>query len=195
MPLTFTLERLIIGPVSYTFLHFLTEDKTAIFFVNQGGTYKEERRGSYLWAPKLNKAGHKNSGYELMKEVHKGDFILNNAGGEIVAISVANEDCKSGEQSRELKDSQSIYEWDNDGWLVTVTYYNFSYPIKTSDLQDWLKANPREDSTFTAVRRPKLQYLWHLNPNHSKYILEKVLKLENNSKVQEVIENTLREVQ
>ena len=167
----------------------------AIFFVNQGETYKEEREGSYLWAPKLNRAGHKNYGYELMKGICKGDFILNNAGGKIVAISVANENCKSGDQPRELKESQSIYEWGNDGWLVPVTYYDFSYPIKTSDFQDWLKANPKEDSAFTVVGRPKLQYLCHLNPDHAKYILEKALKLEDDSRVQEVIESALEELQ
>lgn len=29
----------------------------AIFLVNQGQTYKHERAGSYIWSPKLNKAG------------------------------------------------------------------------------------------------------------------------------------------
>ena len=72
----------------------------ALFFVNQGATYKEERMGSYLWAPKLDKSGHKNCGYELMKEIHKGDFILNNADGKIVAISIANEDCKSKDNQK-----------------------------------------------------------------------------------------------
>lgn len=120
---------------------------------------------------------------------------MNNAGGKIVAISVANEDCRSGDRPRELKGSQSIYEWGNDGWLVPAAYYDFSYPIKTSDFQDWLNANPKENSAFTVVGRPKLQYLCHLNPDHAKYILEKALKLEDDSRVQEVIESALEELQ
>ena len=148
----------------------------AIFFVNQGATYKEERMGSYLWAPKLAKDGRKNRGYELMKEIRKGDFILNNADGKIVAISIANEDCKSKDQPRELKEAQTIYEWDNEGWFIPVQYYDFSHPLKTSDFQDWLKDNPDKDSAFDKNGHPKLQYLCNLSPEHAKHILEVGLK-------------------
>lgn len=39
----------------------------AIYLVNQGKTYKYEHAGSYIWSPKLDKAGHHNRGYDLMK--------------------------------------------------------------------------------------------------------------------------------
>ena len=116
---------------------------------------------------------------------------MNNASGKIVAISVANEDCKSGDQPRELKESQSLYEWGNDGWLVPATYYDFFYPIKTSDFQDWLKSNPKENSAFTAVGHPKLQYLCNLSSEHAKHILEVSLKLEDDPQVRNVIESAL----
>ena len=66
----------------------------AIFLVNRGQTYKHERAGSYIWSPKLNKAGQRNRGYDLMKEVRRGDYILHNSRGRIAAISVVQEDCK-----------------------------------------------------------------------------------------------------
>lgn len=164
----------------------------SIFLVNQGATYKEERIGSYLWAPKLDKAGHKNHGYELMKEIHKGDFILNNANRKIVAISIANEDCQSKDQPRELREAQTIYEWDNEGWFVPVQYYDFSHPLKTSDFQDWLKDNPDKDSAFDKNGQPKEGYLWNLSPEHAKHILEVALKLEDDPQVRNVIENALK---
>ena len=52
----------------------------AIYLVNQGKTYQYERAGSYIWSPKLNKAGGQNRGYNLMKSVRKGDFIIHNSG-------------------------------------------------------------------------------------------------------------------
>ena len=54
----------------------------AIYLVNQGQTYKYEREGGYIWSPKLNKAGQRNRGYDLMKEVRRGDYILHNSAGE-----------------------------------------------------------------------------------------------------------------
>ena len=53
----------------------------AIYLVNQSQTYRHERAGNYIWSPKLDKAGHRNRGYELMKEVRKGDYIIHNSGG------------------------------------------------------------------------------------------------------------------
>lgn len=74
----------------------------AIYLVNQGKTYKYERSGSYIWSPKLNKAGGQNKGYTLMKGVKKGDYLIHNSGAKLSAISVVNEDCKSGGQPKEL---------------------------------------------------------------------------------------------
>lgn len=63
----------------------------AIYLVNQGKTYQYERAGSYIWSPKLNKAGNQNKGYSLMKTVRKGDFLIHNSGGKLSAISVVKE--------------------------------------------------------------------------------------------------------
>ena len=163
----------------------------SIFLVNQGATYKEERIGSYLWAPKLDKAGHKNRGYELMKEIHKGDFILNKADGKIVAISIANEDCKSKDQPQKLKEAYPD-RWMDDGWYVPISYYSFFHPLViNSDFQDWLKDNPDKDSAFDKNGQPKEGYLWNLSPEHAKHILEMALKLEDDPQVRNVIESAL----
>ena len=63
----------------------------SIFYVFQGKTYKHERDGGYVWSPKLTKDGRKNPGYENMKDVHKGDFILHNNKRWIFVISNKND--------------------------------------------------------------------------------------------------------
>lgn len=85
----------------------------AIYLVNQGKTYQYERADGYIWSPKLNKAGYHNRGYGLMKKVRKDGYIVHNSGGKISAISIVQEDCKSGVQPQELKPGQNVYDWDD----------------------------------------------------------------------------------
>ena len=68
----------------------------SVFYVFQGETYDHERRGGYVWSPKLARGGRRNAGYAMMSNVRKGDFILHNSNGKIMAISIAKTDCYDG---------------------------------------------------------------------------------------------------
>ena len=57
-----------------------------VYYVYQGETYEEERKGGYVWSPKFTKSGGKNAGYTMMTFIKKGDFILHNSNGKIMAI-------------------------------------------------------------------------------------------------------------
>lgn len=160
----------------------------AIYLVNQGKTYKYERAGGYLWSPKLNKAGCQNKGYSLMRTVKKGDYILHNSGRKISAISVVQEDCKTGVQPQELKQGKTEKSWNDEGWIIKTQYYDFSTPILTSDLVEWATKNYRENSAFQTNGRLRLQYLCTLDVIHSDYILNKVLNIESNELVCKVIQ-------
>ena len=155
----------------------------AIFLVNQGQTYKHERAGSYIWSPKLNKAGQRNRGYDLMKEVRKGDYILHNSGGRISAISVVQEDCKSGSQPSELKTAKSAYVWDDDGWIIFTKYYDFDTPVLTPDLREWANQNCTKDSAFQTDGRLLLRYLCNLSIPHAEYIIQMAIRLQNDYEV------------
>ncbi len=48
----------------------------SVYYVYQGETYEEERKGGYVWSPKLTKSGGKNAGYSMMTYIKKDDFIL-----------------------------------------------------------------------------------------------------------------------
>ena len=163
----------------------------AIFLVNQGQTYKYEREGGYIWSPKLNKAGQRNRGYDMMKEVRRGDYILHNSGGRIAAISVVKEDCKSGRQPRELKTANSIYEWDDDGWVVYTKYYDFDNPILTSNLQEWAQENYTKDSAFQINGKLLLRYLCNLSISHAEYIIQMAIRLQEDERVIRVLRAAL----
>ena len=166
----------------------------AIYLVNQGKTYKYERAGSYIWSPKLNKAGHQNRGYSLMKEVRKGDFLIHNSGGKLSAISVVKEDCKSGGQPRELKDGQNEYDWDDDGWVIYTQYYDFTTPLINSDLTTWAAQNYKTDSAFQVDGKLRLQYLCNLANSHAEYLIQRALGFEKNTEVIKVLHAALKEV-
>jgi hypothetical protein len=45
------------------------------WWVNQNQTYRHEVAGGYLWSPKRNANGARNTFYESMREVAFGDLI------------------------------------------------------------------------------------------------------------------------
>ena len=166
----------------------------AIYLVNQGKTYKYERAGSYIWSPKLNKAGHQNRGYSLMKDVRKGDFIIHNSGGRLSAISIVKEDCKSGGQPKELKNGQNEYDWDDDGWVIYTHYYDFTTPLINSDLVTWAIQNYKDDSAFQRDGKLRLQYLCNLAKPHAEYLIQRALGFEKKPEVITVLQSALKAV-
>ena len=163
----------------------------AIYLVNQGKTYQYERAGNYIWSPKLNKAGNQNRGYNLMKSVRKGDFIIHNSGRKLSAISVVQEDCKSGGQPKELKEGQNTYDWDDDGWVVNTKYYDFDVPLLTYDLVEWAIANYAEDSAFQVNGKLRLQYLCNLTKDHAEYLLQRAIGFQEDPDVLQVLRAAL----
>ena len=166
----------------------------AIYLVNQGKTFKYEREGGYIWSPKLNKAGHQNRGYSLMKNVKKGDYIIHNSGGKLSAISIVKEDCKSGGQPKELKNGQNEYDWDDDGWVIYTKYYDFTTPLINSDLTTWAIQNYKDDSAFQKDGKLRLQYLCNLALPHAEYLIKKALGFEKKQDVIGVLQAALKEV-
>ena len=91
-----------------------------VFYVYQGETYRDELEGGFVWAPQLNGRGHKNKGYTMMTFIKKGDFILHNFNGRLMAISIAQTDCFKDEKPSD-KYSKGT-PWDVDGYRVNTVY-------------------------------------------------------------------------
>jgi len=56
------------------------------WWVNQKQTFKEEVGGGYMWSPKTNVNGAKNTFYSNMSKVKEGDCIFSYYFGEIQNI-------------------------------------------------------------------------------------------------------------
>lgn len=167
----------------------------SVFLVNQGKTYKPEHDGGYLWSPKLAAGGKRNAGYDLMREVKRGDFILHNSGGKISSISIVKKDCYGANQPKEVKSGQSEYDWDDDGWRIDTEYYDFDTPLLNSDLKLWAVNHPATDSCFDSVGKMKLRYLCNVAYGHAEYMLKEALRLQHNPSVRGVIYQALESIE
>ena len=166
----------------------------AVFYVYQGETYKYERAGKYVWSPQRNKAGGMNIGYNTMLEVHKDDFILHNANGKIMAISIATTDCYVANQPEELVTAKKSLTWNPEGYRIDCEYYDFDQPTSTKPMQEWLAAHYDSDSAFTSVGRGKQQYMCHLSDEHAIYILEQAIQQQTTSTLQHTLHAALADI-
>lgn len=150
----------------------------SVFYVFQGVTYEKEKAGGYVWSPQLTKNNKKNAGFSNMTKIKKGDFILHNQNGKVVAISIALNDCEEVDQPRELMEGEGQDLWNKEGYKVSLTYYPFDVQLETSGFRGWLIKNYRKDSAFTVAGRGKQQYMCTLSEDHAIYILKKVIEVQ-----------------
>lgn len=61
----------------------------AYWWVSQNQTYRQERGGGFLWAPKQNQDGATFFHLSNMALVQPGDIVFSYVGSRIVAVSVA----------------------------------------------------------------------------------------------------------
>jgi hypothetical protein len=70
----------------------------AVWWVNQGSTYRDFGGRDYLWAPKQDKTHHERKYWNTLEEVKPGDLIVHYGDGVIHSISRATGcayDCKA----------------------------------------------------------------------------------------------------
>lgn len=166
----------------------------SIYLVNQGKTYKDEREGGYIWSPKLDISGKHNAGYTLMTFTKQGDFILHNSGGKISAISIVVKDCYDALQPDEIHNSQTGYDWNDDGYRVDTEYYDFDVPLINSDIAAWVINHPTTDSCFDVNGKLKFRYLCNVAPSHAEYMLKEALRLQKSANVRGVIYQALEDI-
>ena len=91
------------------------------YIVMQGKTYEMAKEQQVIWCAILDTSGQTPHSWERMKEVKKGDAIFHCVKGEVVAVSIAQEDCREGmnpfETSEEL------------GYAFRSNYEPFQFPI------------------------------------------------------------------
>lgn len=101
------------------------------FWVNQKQTYKQEREGGYLWAPKRNSNGNQHWGWKTMVEINPGDVIFNNVNGALRSYCIATSAAYDFTKPAELEQ-----EWEQLGWKIDARYIDLSKPIVISEYLD-----------------------------------------------------------
>lgn len=144
----------------------------AYWWVSQNKTYKEEKDGGYLWAPKKTKSGRKIHHWETMKDVRPGDIVFSYVGQAIVAVSKVE---KSAYDSNKPF-SKSNDDWEVIGRKVEATYKELSIPIRLHSIVNELQAILRRQSAYKPLDRNgsgNQGYLYSISDDAGKFILSK----------------------
>ena len=97
------------------------------WWVNHKQTFKSEFEGGYIWSPKTNKNGARNSTYDNLTRVQPGDVVVSYAYGEIKAIGVASQHYSEAPKPEEF--GLAGDNWASSGWLVPIEWTALSTPI------------------------------------------------------------------
>lgn len=154
------------------------------FFVFQNKSYKEEKQGEYLWAPKRDRKGHKVAHWERIADVKKGDLIIHSVGRQICAISVAQNDSGTETRPKELPSN-----WTDVGWMVDTKYYEIERPLQVSDhIDQLLKLQPKKHGPFNIKGGGKQGYLFSANKSIAEYIIEELIKKQESQYSKEILQ-------
>ena len=107
------------------------------WWVNQNQTYRHEVQGGYLWSPKRNANGARNSFYKSMREVAPGDLIFSFMDTRILAVGIAQSYCWESPKPQEF--GTAGQNWENIGWKVTVKFTELENKVRPKDHIDILR--------------------------------------------------------
>lgn len=159
------------------------------FFVFQNESYKDEKAGQYLWAPKSNQKKHNISHWKRMTEIKKDDTIFHSVNRKIKAISIAQTNCLSEDRPPELKET-----WTTAGWKVSSKYYELEEEFNISDhIEVLMKLQPDNNGPFNVNGNRKQGYLFSANKAMFDYIMEEVIKVQKNSSNRSILQELLEQ--
>ncbi len=142
----------------------------AFWWVNQGQTYAQELAGGYLWSPKRAKDGSRRSYYDAMTDAEVDDLIVHYVSkpfGAVVNVSVVEAPAISHAQPAELQHTRM---WNDDGWLLRVTYVENVQPVPKRDA---IALGPTEPP-FARNGRVNQGYLYSLSNAFGEGLLSKL---------------------
>jgi len=111
-------------------LDFEVVDFSRLWWVNQGSTFRQERAGGYVWAPKVTKRGTPVGHHTAVNELRTGDLILHYKDGHVRAIGRVRANPESMSRPGDLPDDA----WEDDGYGCRVDYRDLTDPIALSEL-------------------------------------------------------------
>jgi putative restriction endonuclease len=100
----------------------------AYWWVNHKQTRDHEVRGDYLWSPRQNRNGARNSTYDNMRKATPGDIVFSYANGLIGAVGVVMAPASPCPKPPEFGTVGDY--WSADGWLLPVEFKSLDRPVK-----------------------------------------------------------------
>lgn len=107
------------------------------WWVNQNQTYQFEVPGGYMWSPKANSNGARNQFYENMTETTPGDVVFSFKDTFVKAIGIVTGYAETAPKPTDF--SAVDNPWDQEGWLVPVSFIELEKPIRPKNHMEHLR--------------------------------------------------------
>lgn len=104
----------------------------AVWWVNQGQTYVQEREGGFIWAPTKSKSGRVFGHHSAVNNVRPGDVVLHYASGAVRAIGKVRTRASIAPKPEALPTEL----WLNEGYRAEVEYFELDAAIPLTELVD-----------------------------------------------------------
>lgn len=127
------------------------------WWVNQGRTYEQERRGGYMWAPKFAPNGQTKNFWTRMQDVEKDDVVLHYSQSHLRAVGLVVRGGYDASRPSDLPD-----DWNRDGWRVDVKYFALHRPIRLGEIPMVWREGTKEEP-FNIHGQVKQGYLYPLS--------------------------------
>ncbi|WP_210366656.1 hypothetical protein [Bacillus sp. REN3] len=112
------------------FIKGLAVQEIKYWWVNQGQTYKQEKEGSFLWAPQKSKQGRPLPHHVNLVNPRPGDIVFCYSAREIKSIGVVQDTAIEAPKPNEI----SNHEWLEEGYLLKLDYFDFIPPIEKEEI-------------------------------------------------------------
>lgn len=154
----------------------------AYWWVSQNKTFKQERDGGYMWAPKVDAAGARPHHWETMTEVRSGDVIFSYAQGAIGAIGVATSAAYDANKPAEFG-----AVWQQDGRRVDVDYKELrpAY-LLSAFVEDLYPLLSERFSPLNTNRTGNQGYLFRIPPEAGRLLCQRL-----GAPVDEIVEHVI----
>jgi putative restriction endonuclease len=145
----------------------------AYWWVSQNKTWKDEKQGGYLWAPKTSKGGKIPHHWATMNDVRAGDTVFSYVNQSISAVSVVKTEAYSCPRPKEFPVSTA--PWGNDGLRIDVAYEPVKPPLSVKPFApELMKFLPARYSPLTRAGTGNEGYLFSVPSAAAKFLLEKI---------------------
>ncbi|PLT35639.1 HNH endonuclease [Bacillus sp. V5-8f] len=162
------------------------------FIVMQGHTYLEDKQLGIIWSLQQDKGGNVPHSWQRMTEVKKGDIVFHYVKGNIVAISIASEDCKESSKPTIM---QNHNRRSNEGYLVKLTYHELDIPVNVRDrFNEIVSLLPIKYSPFQQDGNGNQGYLYPCNEELAMKLLELISELNIYQVTEEQLELSIDNV-